>query len=247
MHFGTSDRRRVLAAIGALIALLCLAPCGRAEEPIRWKFTVGEKLEYNITQDMNMAMNMGASGQMNSNAHQVMDMTWDVQGVNEQGEAVIEIKFDRIQMKVTGPMTADYDSSKDEPPTGMAATFAPLFKAMTKSAFEATMTSRGEIKDLKVPPDVLEALKSNPGAAQMGDLATPDGFQKDHAGCLYAPGKRAGEGRTLVEHCADQQSDRRQANDRNKLHLRRHEGRQGSHVRGLSSRDQDDRRRHGRK
>jgi hypothetical protein len=178
MHFGTSDRRRVLAAIGALTALLCLAPCGRAEEPLRWKFKVGDKLAYNMTQDMNMVMNMGPSSQMTTNVHQVMDMSWDVQGVNEQGEAVILQKFDRVQMKMTGPMAVDYDTSKDEPATGMAAAFAPLYKAMTKGDFEVTMTARGEIKDVKVPSEVLDALKSSPGAAQMGDLAKPEGFQK---------------------------------------------------------------------
>jgi hypothetical protein len=186
--------RRVYLASSAVAALVCLSAVCQADEPIRWKFTVGEKLDYNITQDMDMAMNMAAGGKLNSNAHQVMDMTWDVQGVNDQGEAVIEIKFDRIQMKVTGPMSADYDSSKDEPPTGMAATIAPLFKAMTKSPFEATMTSRGEIKDLKVPPDVLEALKNNPGAAQMGDLATPDGFQKIMQGAFTLPEKAPEKG-----------------------------------------------------
>jgi hypothetical protein len=178
MRFDTKDRRRVLAAIGALTGLLCLAPCARAEEPLRWKFKVGDKLAYNMTQDMNMVMNMGPSSQMTTNVHQVMDMSWDVQGVNDQGEAVILQKFDRVQMKMTGPMAVDYDTSKDEPVTGMAAAFAPLYKAMTKGDFEVTMTARGEIKDVKVPPEVLDALKSSPGAAQMGDLAKPEGFQK---------------------------------------------------------------------
>ena len=149
-----------------------------AEEPLRWKFKVGDKLAYNMTQDMNMVMNMGPSSQMTTNVHQVMDMSWEVQGVNEQGEAVILQKFDRVQMKMTGPMAVDYDTSKDEPATGMAAAFAPLYKAMTKGDFEVTMTARGEIKDVKVPPEVLDALKSSPGAAQMGDLAKPEGFQK---------------------------------------------------------------------
>jgi hypothetical protein len=171
-------RCRVLGVIAVMAALLCLAPCGRAEEPLRWKFKVGDKLAYNMTQDMSMVMNMGPSSQLTTNVHQVMDMSWDVQGVNDQGEAVILQKFDRVQMKMTGPMAVDYDTAKDEPPTGMAAAFAPLYKAMTKGEFEVTMTARGEIKDVKVPQEVLDALKSSPGAAQMGDLAKPDGFQK---------------------------------------------------------------------
>lgn len=178
MRLSTIVRRPVVSAIAALAVLLCLTPGSRAEEPLRWRFKVGEKLAYSMTQDMNMVMNMGPSSQMTTNVHQVMDMTWDVQGVNEQGDAVIVQKFDRVQMKMTGPMAVDYDTAKDEPPTGMAAAFAPLYKAMTKGDFEVTMTARGEIKDVKVPQEVLDALKNSPGAAQMGDLAKPDGFQK---------------------------------------------------------------------
>jgi hypothetical protein len=170
--------RRVLPVIAALAALFNLAAHGLADEPIRWKFTVGEKLAYNVTTDMNLAIKTGQNSPMNSSIHQVMEMTWDVQGVNDAGEAVIQLSFDHAQMKITGPMTVDYDSAKDSTATGMAAAFAPIYKAMKNNPFEITMTSRGEIKDVKVPKEVLDALKSSPGAAQMGDLATPEGFQK---------------------------------------------------------------------
>jgi hypothetical protein len=175
-HFSTHTHSLSLLLAG--LALVSLLAASRADEPIRWKFKVGQKLAYNMTQDMNMAMNMGPATQINTTVHQVMDMSWDVQGVNEQGDAVINQKFDRMQMKMTGPMAVDFDTAKDEPATGMAAAFAPLYKAMTKNEFEVTMTSRGEIKDVKVPQDVLDALKGSPGAAQMGDLAKPEGFQK---------------------------------------------------------------------
>ena len=55
---------------------------------------------------------------------------------------MIEQKFDRVQMKMSGPMSVDFDTAKDEPATGMAALFAPLYKAMTKAEFEVTMTAR---------------------------------------------------------------------------------------------------------
>ena len=35
----------------------------RADEPLRWKFKVGEKLDYQMTQDMNMNMDAGQAGQ----------------------------------------------------------------------------------------------------------------------------------------------------------------------------------------
>ena len=38
--------RRVYLASSAVVALLSISAICRANEPIRWKFTVGEKLDY---------------------------------------------------------------------------------------------------------------------------------------------------------------------------------------------------------
>ena len=42
---------------------------------------------------------------------------------------------------------------------------APIYDALTKGEFEITMSARGEIKDVKVPDEVLAAMKNSPGAA----------------------------------------------------------------------------------
>lgn len=54
----------------------------------------------------------------------------------------------------------------------------PLFKALTAAPFQVTMTPRGEITQVELPEAVAEALKNQPGAPQMGELATADGFKK---------------------------------------------------------------------
>jgi len=72
----------------------------------------------------------------------------------------------------------EYDSKSEEAPTGLGAMIAPMYKAMTEGEFEITMTSRGEVKDVKIPEQVIAALKSSPGAAAMGDIASADGFKK---------------------------------------------------------------------
>jgi hypothetical protein len=88
--------------------------------------------------------------------------------------------MDRLQMKVsTGEgQESVIDSAAKTDPQGQAAVLAPFLKAMTSTPFTVTMTSRGEVKDVEVPKEIADALKSQPGAAQMGDLATPDGFKK---------------------------------------------------------------------
>ena len=169
-----------LSALATFTSLAASTQQARAEEPLRWKFNVGEKLDYTMVQEMNMSAAGGPVGQLNTTMRQEMDMTWDVQGVDEKtGEAVIKQKFDRIKMKMTTPVGAfDYDSKSEAAPTGIGAMIAPMYKAMTQGEFEITMTARGEVKDVKVPEEVLTALKSSPGAAAMGDIATAEGFKK---------------------------------------------------------------------
>ncbi len=183
----------------AAFAVLWIGYAGalRADEPLRWKFEVGEKLNYNMVQDMNVAVGEQVIAKM----HQEMEMIWDVEGVDTAtGEAVINQKFDRIKLKLTSPRgNIDYDSKDDKVATGLEAQIAPLYKAISQGDFELTVTSRGEIKDAKIPKDVLAALKSladstagasaqketkKEGTAEdlsnspFGDYATESGFKK---------------------------------------------------------------------
>jgi hypothetical protein len=167
--------------IASVVSLTIAAAELRADEaPLRWKFDVGEKLNYNMVQEMNMSAQGGPVGQMTTTMRQEMDMVWDVQGVDKKtGEAVIKQKFDRLKMKMQTPYGGfEYDSKSEAAPTGLATMIAPMYKAMTSGEFEITMTARGEVKDVKIPEDVLTALKAAPGAAAMGDIASADGFKK---------------------------------------------------------------------
>src|SRR6478735_8310264 len=89
----------------------------RADELLRWKFAVGEKLDYTLIQDTNTTLT-SVLGSQQLNFHQEMDMTWDVQGVDEKtGEAVIRQKFERIKIKTVLPQgTVEFDSKSEVPP-----------------------------------------------------------------------------------------------------------------------------------
>jgi hypothetical protein len=185
----------------AFVALGCVvATSVQAEEPLRWKFKVGEKLDYNMVQEMQMTASGAALPQeMKTSMRQEMKMTWDVQGVDEKsGEAVIKQKFDQVKMKMSTPVGGfEYDSKSEEAPTGLGAMIAPMYKAMTEGEFEITMTSRGEVKDVKIPEQVLTALKNSPNAAAMGDIASADGFKKMISqGALVLPDKAPQKGET---------------------------------------------------
>jgi hypothetical protein len=149
-----------------------------------------------MVQDMTITAEGGPLGQVESKMNQQLNMTWDVQEVNDQGDAVVKQKLDHVKMKMTTPGGAfEYDSESEEAPAGLAAMIAPMYEAMTKGAFIVTMTNRGEIKDVKIPEEMLTALKNLPGAAAMGDMATAEGFKNlISQGALVLPEKAPQEG-----------------------------------------------------
>jgi hypothetical protein len=169
-----------------------------AQDALRWKFTKGDKFDYDMVQDMTIGSSGGPLGAQNVTMHQELKMTWDVKDLTPDGDAIVEQKIDQVKMKMTLPPPVgaiEYDSTSDKPPVGPAAMLAPMYNAMTKGAFVITMTPRGEIKDVKIPEEVVAALKNSPGAAAMGDMATADGFKKMISqGSLVLPEKAPTKG-----------------------------------------------------
>jgi len=149
------------------------------EAPLLWKFNTGDEHHYRMTQNMDMKMSMGAAGEMQTGVKQVMNMTWKVESVDEQGTASITQTIDRVQMDMQAPGQQEmhFDSNSDEAPAGFAVMVAPLFKAMMAEPFKLTMTPRGEITKAEIPESLTEAMKNLPGAAAIGEMFSEDGFK----------------------------------------------------------------------
>jgi hypothetical protein len=172
--------RRALAGVIVFMASAVTVSAAE-EEPLRWKFNKGNKYDYDMVQDMTIASTGGPGGPQNVTMHQELKMTWDLQDVTKDGDALIQQKIESVKMKMELPQPVgaiEYDSTAKDPPTGPAAILAPMYQALMKGAFQITMSPRGEIKDVKIPPEVAAALKNSQGAAAMGDMATPEGFKK---------------------------------------------------------------------
>jgi hypothetical protein len=188
----TFGRGAMLALLTAVILHSGTSPA-LAQDELRWKLKEGTKLDYEMVTDMTIGAEGGPLGAQTIVVNQEMDMTWDVVGVNEEGDALIKQKFEQIKMKMTLPPPLggfEYDTKSDAAPAGPVAMLAPVFKKMTESEFELTMTPRGEIKDVKIPDEVSKMLQNNPAAAQLGEIATPEGYKKTIAqGALVFPEK----------------------------------------------------------
>jgi hypothetical protein len=114
-----------------------------------------------------MKMSMGFAGQ-----NIQVEMKQDIQFRNEvsalasDGNARVRQRVTRIKMTSSGIPGASFsfDSTADEEPQGIAALVAPIFRAMLAGDVQLTMTPRGEIREVELPQQMLDA------AARAGNL-----------------------------------------------------------------------------
>jgi hypothetical protein len=167
---------RVLC-VGLFVVSLALSPQAIAQE-LRWKFQPGQRLRYEIVQEMAITGTVGAAADLQNTSRQQTEITWEVDRVDASGDAVIRQRFDRIRTKMTLPTgSLEYDSSQKGPATGMAAVNSPLYAALVKSPIEITVSPIGEVKSVTLTAEVQAALKRMPTAATLGDLSKPRVFQ----------------------------------------------------------------------
>ncbi len=166
----------------ATVALVLLAGPAAAQTTLRYKFKEGEKLQYAMNQDIKMSMSVGGMD-IDIKMKQGFDMNWNVQKVDDKGNAKVRLTIGRVKLSMESPMgTAEVDTGakkavdQDDP---LAKTFADLAAGLAALEMTFTMAPDGEMKDMKLPEEALKKLRAIPGADQFGgQLLSPDGFKK---------------------------------------------------------------------
>jgi hypothetical protein len=168
---------RLVVRLLTLAALALVPASARGDETLRWKFTKGEKLTYRMVQKNESRAEPPGAVPATTMA-QTIDMTWEVKDVSPAGDATMDQTVDRIVFEMKGPGgDARFDTGQAGKAEGVAAALEPLFRGMVGSPIGLTMTARGEVKDVKVPAKIVEAMKSVPGAAAAGGMLSEEGFK----------------------------------------------------------------------
>jgi hypothetical protein len=133
-----------------------------------------------MSQKMDTTVAAGPAGNFTTSMTQTMDIVWNIDEVTPEGNAKTRQKIERVRLKMTMPggQVTEFDSGSEDPPQGIAAMLAPLYKAMTEGEFKITMTPQGKIIEAEAPEKLAEAMKNIPGAASLGDLSSPDGIKQ---------------------------------------------------------------------
>lgn len=165
------------------IALVVCVPAGPARAQmavdLRYKFEPGQKIDYQMTQ--NMTMVMAFQGQnITTTMQQNLDMTWHVVGVDKKGQATVKQKFNNLLFVMdapTGKIVFDSKSGKD-PEGAVGKILAPVFKAMVGAEFTLNMDDRGNISKVEIPEAFLKEMQKFPGGGGFGGMFSQESFKQ---------------------------------------------------------------------
>ena len=174
-------RSRAACWVVAIAVGLTLQSVGaRADEPLlRWKFTQGEALRYQMDQK-SITQLKGAEQDVKTTVTQTVDTTWAVRSVDSTGAAEISQSIDRIQTKIENNFAKfEYDSKSDKEPTGpIAGGMVPLMKALIGAKFHYKINPQGELSDIKVPESLVKVLKeAGPAGGSGGGMFSEEGLK----------------------------------------------------------------------
>jgi len=149
------------------------------QDPLRWKFAVGDEHRFQLVQQMHMTMDLGEAGEIESTVDQTVDMTWHVESIDDAGTATFSIKITRVKIHVEAPGQIDvaYDTASEADPIGFSAMLSPVVKAFRETTIQMTMTRRGQLSSIEIPEKLIAKMRAMPSGTMLGDLATPLGFQ----------------------------------------------------------------------
>jgi hypothetical protein len=188
----------IRTAVLAAVALFAGAIPAWSQTKLAYKFKEGEKLNYVLTQKMDMKMDV-AGKEIGMEMNQNINWSWNTLEVKE-GKAKILQKFDRIKFVMDTPMgKVEFDSKDGKDPEGaLGMALGPIFKALAGMEFTVTMDSLGNITQFKIPEKQLKALQGAvpPGAPGM-EMFTEEGLKQmtTNAGLVF-PDEEVAKGKT---------------------------------------------------
>ena len=109
---------------------------------IRWKFTPGQELRYEVTQQSTTAV-QGMSQEQTSTTTYL----WKIEDVAEDGTARIRMKYEALRIKSAGLQEFEYDSRKDKEPPPVQS--VQIQSKLVGQSFTMKMTPAGRVRDVK--------------------------------------------------------------------------------------------------
>lgn len=156
-------------AVAVVFVVASDSPAFSQQQPLKWRFTPGQRLDYVVQQDMKMSMDYNGR-EIASTMKQTIDTSWTIQGIDRQGNAQMLQKINRIRIVMSGgPLgQVEFDTASKEQHRQELTPMATVFGELIKAQIKTTMSPTGKILQTQVPPELLETLKNSPGVGAAG-------------------------------------------------------------------------------
>ena len=192
---------RLGAGVSAALAFLLTTAAPALAVDLKWSFKPGESQRYRL--ETKTISEVSFPKHVTTTMLLATETTWSVRSIDDKGDAEIALRFDRFQFRADTPRgrieydtDADLDASKA--PSGLlGATLVPTYKALAGSTFLYTMTPLGDVRDIRIPAEVVtklrDAVETSAGSPRFSEEAYKD-LVRDQI--LIFPGKDLKRGDT---------------------------------------------------
>jgi murein DD-endopeptidase MepM/ murein hydrolase activator NlpD len=146
---------------------------------LRWRLAEGTRLQVHLTQTT--ATETTIKDRTTSVTIETgLEMLWTVERVDADGTLHIAQSFARFTLKSTGPdgKTSVFDSSSPPQAAGDAGTLGQALRPLLRLRFSVALSPRGEVLDVKPPPETESLLADLPALSPWKRLITKQGLER---------------------------------------------------------------------
>jgi hypothetical protein len=165
----------------AVLALVLFGNAAPAQTTLRYQFKEGDTFRQAVAQDVRVFVNVGGKDSK-LQLKLAFDMDWDIRKIDDKGSARVLLTMGRVKLATQGPDgKVEADSvTKELPPDEErdARGLAELARALAALELTFAIAPNGEVKELKIPKEVIARLRALRGLDTFGDLLSADGLKR---------------------------------------------------------------------
>lgn len=148
-------------------------------DEIRWKFAAGDQYAVIVTQS-NTLKSVVNRKKVDVQIDLGIEMKWTVESVLNNGNAMIEQSFTRMNVKVAKTAKPDivYDTASKNPPEKSAEHFAEVYNKLVGIQFKVEISPRGEIIGVVLDKKDIETIRAIPESMEARKLFEKRGLMQ---------------------------------------------------------------------
>lgn len=168
----------------ALFSILILTACnhstGQEARLIRWQLSEGSRYRVELKQSTAIKSSIDTREKQLGN-EMLLLMSWKIESAKDDAFNITQ-SIDRVYLKISQPgkegiQTTEIDTDNERGPGSFAGELLKQIQPLIGTKYLVSMTSRGEISEISVPPESMEALRNAPASMRLRQVLTREGLE----------------------------------------------------------------------